>query len=108
MNWPLVLRGVVQYTALYGGGTVGLVYWATESDAAVLGAAFLGLMGTLFVVGGGSGSRGAVATAETEIPGSEPLDETGDTVLAVGVGRNVKAFFYGVGLVAFSVALYVV
>ena len=106
MNWPLVFRGTVQYAVLYAGATVGLVYWATGSDAAVLGVTLLALMALLFVVGGGSGARGPVATSEAEIPGSKPVDESADTIVATPVARNVKAFFYGIGLVGFSISLY--
>ena len=102
MNWPLVRRGLLRYSLLAAGATVGPLVYAFGPSAAVI--TFLsGLAVLVWAVGSGGEVRMGTVASNAASPGAG-----GASVRDHGEGRTVSLpsdvalFFYGVGLVAWS------
>ncbi|ESP87578.1 hypothetical protein [Candidatus Halobonum tyrrellensis] len=102
MNWPLVRRGLLRYSLLAGGTTVGLVVYAFGPSAAVVTFS-LGLAALLWAAGGGGEVRMGTVASNAESPGvGDASVRDHDEGRAASLPSDLALFFYGVGLVVCS------
>lgn len=103
MNWSLLTRGLLFYSAVAGGGTVVAVVLLLGTGLGPLVTFAIGLVGVLFVACGGGDVRAGTMMTNADADGLRTgIVDPGDG-MARPIGADLKIGFDAVGHLVFSV-----